>query len=260
MARIRFRLSQSLLLIPLIARLGGAGVFAGEPTHSEPATTAAPTIASVVKPQLQKRLLEERDILTSATLGDADASAARRYRFYAAMHVRSSIKQAREILTDYALYAKMVPYVDKAEYTPASRILNIEGGIFGFKLISSVRFEEKGENWIRYRVVAGHFTGLSGDIVFESQGERGTAVMMRGELLGNAWPPKFVIERGAEIVFGFTAKRMRSYIESQKSEAVSRSAPKTEETEPTQPIKPIQPIKKKSDHGDREVPQPRSHL
>ena len=76
-----------------------------------------------------------------------------------------------------------------------------------------MRFEERGDRWIHYEIVGGHFTGLSGDIFFESWGEKGTAVYFGGEQQGAEFPPKFVIERGAEIVFGFTAKRMRSYIE-----------------------------------------------
>lgn len=192
-------------------------------------------------------MLQEREILASATLEDSDEGREplRRYRFYSAMLVRASGAVTRRILTDYQLYAKMIPYVDKADYSPSSRILQLAGGVLGFKLSSSLRFEELSESWIRYRVVAGHFTGLSGDIVFEPQGERGTAVIMRGELLGSAWPPKFVLERGAEIVFGFTARRMRSYIESQKIDTERHGSP---------------PGSPNGNNGDREVPQPRSHL
>jgi hypothetical protein len=85
-----------------------------------------------------------------------------------------------------------------------------------------VRFEEMSPEWIRYRIVDGHFEGLEGDIYFESVPERGTAVYFHGAKMGKDWPPAFVIETGAEIVFGFTAKRMRSYVEEQKKAPLSR--------------------------------------
>ena len=40
----------------------------------------------------------------------------KRYTFYSAMLVRASLTQTRQILTDYRLYAKMIPYMDRAEY------------------------------------------------------------------------------------------------------------------------------------------------
>ena len=93
-------------------------------------------------------------------------------------------------------------------------VLDIEGGVWKFRLRSWVRFEERADRWIHYLIVGGHFTGLEGDIYFESAGEKGTLVYFHGDQQGKHWPPKLVIERGAEIVFGFTAGRMRKYLES----------------------------------------------
>jgi len=141
----------------------------------------------------------------------------KRYTFYAAMLTRAGLAKTRRILTDYRLYSKMVPYVDKAEFDEKTRILRIEGGIWAFRL----------------------------DIFFESQGEKGTVVYFGGEQLGRRWPPAFVIERGAEIVFGFTAKKMRSYIESPESDAPD-------------PEKGPKPDERKKDPDT--VPQPRRRL
>ena len=196
----------------------------------------APEILSLIKPDHQKRVLEEREILTSATLGAADAQKQRRYQFYSAMLVRAPVTVTRRILTDYALYSKLISYVDLAQYDPIQKTLQIEGGIWSFKLRSRLQFDERSPGWIRFRIIEGHFRGLEGDFLIEDRGEGRTLVMMRGHQSGSDWPPKFVIERGAEIVFGFTAKRMRTYIESQKIENLSPHA---------------QPS---------EIPQPRSHL
>jgi hypothetical protein len=175
--------------------------------------------------------MNDRDVAAHASLEDIPASPQRRYSFYAAMGVHASLERVRAVLTDYRLYAKMISYIDKAEYSPITQVLRLEGGIWKFRLRSDVRFDEKSDRWIHYHIVGGHFRGLSGDMFFEPAGEKGTLVYFNGELRGSDWPPAFVIERGAEIVFGFTAKRMRSYIETVQGE----------------------------DHGS-EVPQPRSHL
>jgi hypothetical protein len=215
-----------------------------------PSPTPAPVpIATRIKPEVWKRVVSDREIMTSASLDEVKAPL-KRYSFYAAMLARAGVDKTRRILTDYRLYVKMVPYVDKAEFDDKTRILRIEGGILGFRLASLVRFEERGDRWIRYRIVGGHFVGMEGDIVFESLGEKGTVVYFGGEQLGRKWPPAFVIERGAEIVFGFTAKKMRSYIESPESDA---PAPKASELPP----------KEKTDDRKKEsepVPEPRRRL
>ena len=140
----------------------------------------------------------------------------KRYSVYAAMLVHEGLRKTREILTDYRLYVKMIPYIDRADYTPSTHLLHMEGGIWKWRQNSLIRFDERGDRWIHYEIIAGHFTGLNGDIYFEPEGEKGTAVYMTGALDGRSWPPAIVLERGAEIVFGYTGAHMRSYIESQK--------------------------------------------
>lgn len=211
------------------------------PSAARKVPETAPAIASLLRKEHLSKLLEEREILTSATLSDLEAPL-KRYSFFAAMLVRATPALTHKTLTDYAVYARLVPYVDRSAFDPASRVLEVEGGIWKFKLRSWLQFEEKGKNWIPYRIIRGHFSGLSGEILFESQGEKGTLVHLRGTHVDSRWPPKFILERGAEIVFGFTARRMRSYIEAQKN--------------PT-------PGPKENGNGnsnDTEVPRPRTRL
>jgi hypothetical protein len=173
----------------------------------------APSIESLMKPALWNKVLQEKDILVHASLDSLPQQAARKYSFYAAMRVGRSLRRTHDILTDYRLYSKMIHYIDRAEYFEKDKRLIIEGGIWKFKLKSEIQFQEKSPGWIHYEIIKGHFTGLEGNIYFESLGEKGSVVYMAGEQIGINWPPAFVIERGAEIVFGFTAQRMRTYIE-----------------------------------------------
>jgi hypothetical protein len=169
-------------------------------------------------------MVGDRDVLTRAHLED-EPGGGEQYSYHAAMLVHAGLDRTRRILTDYQLYSKIIPYVDRTDFSPATRILNVEGGIWKFRLHSLVRFEERGSRWVRYRIVGGHFTGLEGDIYFEPLGEKGTLVYFDGAQRAKDFPPKFVIERGAEIVFGFTAKRMRSYVESNEDATHEKDLP-----------------------------------
>jgi len=228
----------SLAIAAILLKPWDAFCAPAPPLLSE-APVPPPAISSLLKPLLWKRMMEEKEVIINASLRPVPDTELRKYSFYAAMMVRASLDQTRQILTNYKLYSDMIPYVDKAEYSLPDHTLLIEGGIWNFRLRSQVLFEEAMDRWIHYKIVGGHFSGLTGDIYFESKGEKGTVVYFTGGQSGTVWPPQFVIERGAEIVFGFTANRMRSYIESRK--------------------KP----EKEVGHGQQDgsqVPQPRSHF
>ncbi|MEO5969996.1 MAG: hypothetical protein ABIQ95_08715 [Bdellovibrionia bacterium] len=215
----------------------------GKGWGSEVKTSEPPLISSLLKPLLLKRVLEDKEIVAHASLDKLPNSPQdnnkKKYSIYASMLVSSSVKEAYTALTDYKLYAKLVPFIESAVFSPISHILRLEGGIWSFRLSSQILFTEQLDRWIHFDIIGGHFTGLSGNIYFESKGEKGTLVYLSGEQIGTHWPPTFIIERGAEIVFGFTAQRMRSYIESTKK---------------------AQQGAKHGDHEERQIPEPRNHL
>jgi hypothetical protein len=190
-------------------------------------------------PPLMKRVIEEKEILSYAKLESLpNHDSLKKYSFYAAMLVGNSLEQTRGTLLNYKLYPEMIHYIDRADFRSSDQSLLIVGGIWKFKLTSRVRFEQKSDRWVHFQIVEGHFLGMSGDLFFEPKAEKGTLVYIAGEQKGEKWPPRFVIERGAEIVFGFTGRRMRSYIESQKK--IEKGA---------------------SNDGQRQdVPRPRGHL
>ncbi len=161
-----------------------------------------------MKRSIYQRVLNDREIEVNAKLVD------RKYSYFSVMRVNRGVQHTRNVLTDYRIYAKLVPYIDQAEFEEGTQTLTLKGGIWKFMLSSRIRFEERGKNWIHYRVISGHFSGLEGNFYFESLSDKGTLVYFEGSQIGDRWPPQFVIERGAEIVFGFTARRMRNYVES----------------------------------------------
>ncbi|MFL5813198.1 MAG: hypothetical protein ACJ763_06445 [Bdellovibrionia bacterium] len=213
-----------------------------------------PTIQSLLKPEVYQRVLKDRGIATYANLKavkDPDHQGDKEYSFYAVMQTRAGITRTRQVLTDYQLYSKLIPYVDEASYQPSTHLLTLQGGIWKWKLRSILRFEEKSDRWIHFQIVGGHFTGMTGDIFFEpgassqsgASGIPGTLVFMRGNQQGSHWPPTFILEQGAQIVFEFTAKRMRSYLESNPD--ISQENSKDNRSGRSQ---------------NDEIPKPRSHL
>jgi hypothetical protein len=225
----------------------------------------APRVSQMLKAEVLRRVRDERDIMTRAVLQgceeecakvapawvkssvDPDGGALRWYGFYAAMLIRSSLPRTRAALTNYRLYPKLVPHVDRAEFDEKTRVLSLEGGLWKYRLASQIRFEEIGERWIRFEFVGGHFQGMRGELVLESVGEAGTLVAMRGETFGKRWPPALIVEQGAQIVFSLTGNKMRSFIESQKraEDVIGTESPVAA------------PVKKGETH---DLPQPRRRL
>ena len=164
-----------------------------------------PTIKSLLKPAVFQKIIEDQEVMVNARLaevaGESGNSTLRKYSYYGAMKVHASLKRTRAALTDYPLYGRIIPFVDQAEYNASTQTLKVGGGYLGFRLESTVRFSQKGERWLGYRIIGGHFEGLTGDMIFETLGEKGTLVLFRGELTGRQWPPRWIIERGAEFVF-----------------------------------------------------------
>ena len=219
----------------------GAAASPKPAASRSPVPLPAPAIASLLKKETLKRVLEDREVMTHAELtseDDARDPDLKRYQYYAAMSVNASPTQTRRVLTQYDLYEKMIPYVSKSRYVAQDHALLLEGGIWNFKMGSLLKIEERGEGAIGFRIVEGHFTGMTGDILFEPSGERSTLVLLRGESHGRRWPPRLILERGAEIVFGYTGRRMRSFIEAEKDSPI--------------------PTPAGGSSNDHEVPQPRN--
>ena len=185
------------------------------------------------------KALNSREVMTHAKI-DGE-----RYSFYAAMLVHSNVNDTRAVLTNYALYSKLISYVKKAEYNPANHILKIsEASWVGPCTRGFVRRARGSVDSLHLR--CGAFHRNERRHVFRTRdGEKrrqSSLVYMGGALSQTKWPPipKLILEWGAEIVFGFTGHHMRSYIESPDSKNPSNS-----------PSKP---------NDQQNLPQPRSHL
>lgn len=192
-------------------------VAVSSPTPSPSPVPNPPVIQSLVKPEIYERVMGDRQVHSYGSLDSIPGqSEKKRYSIYAIMLVRADRSMTRRVLTDYPIYAKMVPFVEKSEYNPETHLLDIRGSILKWVMESKIRFEDRSDRWVHFTVIDGSFTGLVGDMFFESKDPKGTLVYLQGEVQGTHFPPAFILERGAEMALEFTGKRMRTYIEDQK--------------------------------------------
>jgi len=199
-----------------------------------------PEIGSLLKPEVLRRLLEKREVMTFADLSDGPIPEVpprkkslrplREYRYYTGVLVKAPLQVTRSVIRDYQIYTQLVPYIDRAELLSDSGELALEGGIWRYRIRSRIRFEEIGERWIRFQITQGHFLGMRGEFILEPRidrdGAASTLVLVRGNSQGRVFPPDWVVEQGAQVVFSLTGNKIRSYIEENKfriSEAFAKA-------------------------------------
>lgn len=171
----------------------------------------------------RKAVLEEREVFTQARLQVP------RYEVRNAMVVRASLERTRRILTHFDLFAGLVPYIDRSRYDPKTRLLDIAGGIWKYRLEATLQFQEERPDRWSFRIVRGHFLGMTGAMEFRRVEAGRTLVTFEGQLSappGAKFPPRLIVEQGAQIIFAVTGRRVRSLVEDpqfEPQEAVTRA-------------------------------------
>src|SRR5256885_1597767 len=97
---MRLSSAEILLLLPAVAWSGPI-----------PSPLATLPIESRLKPAVIEKVLKEREVATHASLDE------NRYAFYCAMLVHAPVNRTRAVMTNYPLYQKMIPYIDRANYS-----------------------------------------------------------------------------------------------------------------------------------------------
>lgn len=212
------------LLIVSFVTTSSLQVFASNPTES---------ISAEIHPKVLQKALSEREVFSFARIEKNDTQ----HRFYAVMRIRATQKQIFRFLTQYSNYEKFTPFMDRSEYFPEKKEMIIEGGIFGYKLRSTVKFLHESEEKIQFEIIRGHFKGLQGKILVEKiPGSDDSLLFFGGVSFGKKWPPALIMEQGAEMALSVSGRKIRSLVESGDQ------------------------IKVDHDKEQRQFPQPRSHL
>ncbi len=180
-------------------------------------------IAFEIPASRRKAVLEDREVFTQARLQVP------RYEVRNAMVVRASLERTRRILTHFDLFAGLVPYIDRSQYDPKTRLLDIGGGIWKYRLEATLQFHEETPDRWSFRIVRGHFLGMTGVMEFRRAEVGRTLVTFEGQLNaspGAKFPPRLIVEQGAQIIFAVTGRRVRSLVEDpqfEPQEAVTRA-------------------------------------
>ncbi|MEN9724263.1 MAG: hypothetical protein RJB38_2249 [Pseudomonadota bacterium] len=151
------------------------------------------------------------------------------YELQNAMVVHASVERTRRILTHFEIFAGMVPYIDRSVYDSSSGLLELAGGIWKYRLESRLRWRRENPDRWSFQVIGGHFLGLSGVMEFQPAGAGKTLVTFEGRLDDPSvkFPPRFIVEQGAQIIFAVTGRRVRSLVEDssfEPQEAVNRAS------------------------------------
>ncbi|MBU6376140.1 MAG: hypothetical protein KGQ59_09105 [Bdellovibrionales bacterium] len=158
----------------------------------------------------RSEVFEGREIYTQARLQS------QLYSVKNAMVVHASLERTRRILTHFDLFAGLVPYIDRSKYDPMTRQLDVGGGIWKYRLESVLQFTPETPDLWKFRIIRGHFLGMVGALEFRQLKPGHTLVTLEGSIQadpGAKFPPRMIIEQGAQIIFAVTGRRVRSLVE-----------------------------------------------
>lgn len=186
------------------------------------------------------------DFITKARLRDISPDQ-KKYDFSVLGRFHASLKQTFEALTQFQDYAKFLPLVQESTYRKTEQELDLKGGVWGYYLASTLKLNPQPLQKVEFEVIRGHFLGMKGFLQLEEAAEGYTLALLQGSQEGKTFPPKFLIENGARFALSLMGRRMRSFIEEQKSESTLEKTPR--KTPGKTPGK-----------NDDQLPRPQRHL
>lgn len=187
-------------------------------------------ITELIEPKDAALVKSSREIVSRV-----DFKKNEKLKFYATFQTSVSTDQAEQVMTRYDKYEKFIPFVSLSRYDAPTRSLEIEGGVLGWSLRSTLKLSQLKEGKLDFEIIQGHFKGLKGQMMTERTQDYKTLVLIRGELEDKTarWPPHWVVENGGKIVFQISGSKLRNLMEDE--------------------VKP----KEKVDEENNDVPKPR---
>lgn len=135
--------------------------------------------------------------------------------YYAAFQTPVSVETAGQVMTRYGDYEKFIPFVSRSRYDARTHELELEGGVLGWTMASTLKLSELHEGKLSFEVIRGHFNGMKGKLVLERTKDYKTLVLFRGELTHKTmnWPPAWIMEVGGKMVFERAGLKLRQLVE-----------------------------------------------
>lgn len=195
-----------------------------------PSTPQSSRIQSLLKPREYVALVQDDETFITTELNkNPDPPFLEAYQAGAAITTDTPVSITRRILTQYEIYEKLIPFIDHVRVLEDPSQVSLEGGIFGWKMISLIQFQDKDPGWVHFVITQGSFTGMQGDFYFEEKPGQKDASLVYFHVQHTAqhFPPRFIMELGAKIILSFTASRMQEYIEEEVEEKMNNNEVKT---------------------------------
>lgn len=173
------------------------------------------------KPELQKKMREERAILVSVKREDITGG---RVRF--AMNGAGWVSRAKDFCfstsQEYSRLRDVSDHFRTVNFDPNTNQLFLVTEALGYQARMILKMVPVQEDWrseLQWEVVWGHFKGMKGVMGFESMGPQKTEISIQANYEAEELPlPKALVGFALEVVTQKVAEKMRNYLESSKAE------------------------------------------
>ncbi|MGE0763115.1 MAG: SRPBCC family protein [Bdellovibrionales bacterium] len=175
------------------------------------------------KEKLWARMLEERHVVVAVKTQKSKLTGFKEELYLQGAGVTAApMALTEQVGRRFEDYPKISSFVKSASYVPETRILTMHTQAFNYSahLKMRLRFEEPSasKHEIRFQVIAGKFSGLTGVVSFEDLGSSRTLTAITGQMGFHKLPmPVFFVEFGLEVALRLMATKMRAFAEAEFS-------------------------------------------
>jgi len=169
------------------------------------------------KPEVYKKMKEERYIVVSAHSNDVDGG--KKLTVISAGIIHAPEDLTHQTILDFKEYPQFLSYILESPYDSKTKNIFFHGAILGYHVHMTIHIDsEKTSNGdlIKWKSIEGSYLGMEGTIKEESLDSTHTEISLDSAYTGKSLGlPTFILDWGLEIAAQRTAGSMRSHIESQ---------------------------------------------
>lgn len=175
------------------------------------------------KPELYKKMLEDRAILVSVThkSPEKNASGEKNYRLFlkTAGITNAPLKFSEAKIQEYEKLPLLSNYIKETQFNAEKSELYFFGDAYSYiaKMWMKITPTKKsGEFNLGFEVVRGHLTGMKGSIRIEEVSPTRSEISLVAEYAAQKLPlPAPLLDFGLEIVLKQVAQKIRKYLETE---------------------------------------------
>jgi uncharacterized membrane protein len=206
---------RSPAVIQVLLALIVIGAVSFKSFASEPAPIATPVPFWAAKPDLIKKMREDRYIAVSAqseNKGDDKHLVVLTGGF---IHAPDDF--THQHIMNFDSYSKHMPYMQESAFDTKTQNLFVHGAILGYHVRMTIHIDDVATpegHQVQWRTIAGQFVGMHGTITDHKSDTEHTQVALEADYLGKTLNiPGFILSWGLEFAAQRACGAMREYIE-----------------------------------------------